>query len=319
MKKICITAMLCIALVGIGCNGKKNVSEITEVDVELDKPEVTVVDNSHTADSAGTDNSAVKTATGSDYGDKKVVDGFWINEEKSNGEVIYRYIPLMNPKTAGIFDIEDSENNEASSRLYSGYNAPKGTRTASLKTYSCALSYYDNAKLGYNSSEEAFTTQEKRVVASFSLLSEDGVDNTLCSYDVGCITFALYKNIYPDYPDMKLQVYGVPDDVIMQNVGDVAKCDTRKYYNFLTKDCVNNGFAGCVLLGEKEITDSGIFYIDYKKMSEENNCTQFLLVLNVSETSGFAYFMNGNNCYNIADEEQYQLWKKQHIEQYIGE
>ena len=45
-------------------------------------------------------------------------------------------------------------------------------------------------------------------------------------------------------------------------------------------------------------------------MAEENDCGQFLLVLKVSKTTGFAYLMNGDNCYNISDNEKYQVWKQ---------
>ena len=54
-------------------------------------------------------------------------------------------------------------------------------------------------------------------------------------------------------------------------------------------------------------------------MAEENDCGQFLLVLKVSKTTGFAYLMNGDNCYNISDNEKYQVWKQEHIGQFIGE
>ena len=53
--------------------------------------------------------------------------------------------------------------------------------------------------------------------------------------------------------------------------------------------------------------------------AEENDCGQFLLVLKVSKTTGFAYLMNGDNCYNISDNEKYQVWKQEHIGQFIGE
>jgi hypothetical protein len=29
--------------------------------------------------------------------------------------------------------------------------------------------------------------------------------------------------------------------------------------------------------------------------------------------------MNGDNCYNISDNEKYQVWKQEHIGQFIGE
>ena len=54
-------------------------------------------------------------------------------------------------------------------------------------------------------------------------------------------------------------------------------------------------------------------------MAEEYDCGQFLLVLKVSKTTGFAYLMNGDNCYNISDNEKYQVWKQEHIGQFIGE
>ena len=109
------------------------------------------------------------------------------------------------------------------------------------------------------------------------------------------------------------------NNLIEQRFDDITKCDGRAYKDFLVKDCPNEDFVSCVYLGEKDITDTSIFYIDYKKMAEENDCGQFLLVLKVSKTTGFAYLMNGDNCYNISDNEKYQVWKQEHIGQFIGE
>ena len=114
-------------------------------------------------------------------------------------------------------------------------------------------------------------------------------------------------------------MYGIPNNLIEQRFGDITKCDGRAYKDFLVKDCPNEDFVSCVYLGEKYITDTSIFYIDYKKLAEENDCGQFLLVLKVSKTTGFAYLMNGDNCYNISDNEKYQVWKQEHIGQFIGE
>lgn len=315
MKKVYIILLLLVMMISAGCGTETTSSHNTESDIELDKPSVTITEN-NTLGKDVSDIESEKNSSGNS--DDRIIDsGFWVNELKTDNGMVWKYTPLINPKVAGVFDCEDDAK-FVFSYEYSGYNRPDGTKTATLKSYGCQFIYVSNPMLGYNADEEVYPTQEKQIKETFSLTTNNGI-NKLGIYDVGCITFALYKDLYPEYPEMKLQVYGIPNNLIEQRFDDITKCDGRAYKDFLVKDCPNEDFVSCVYLGEKDITDTSIFYIDYKKMAEENDCGQFLLVLKVSKTTGFAYLMNGDNCYNISDNEKYQVWKQEHIGQFIGE
>ena len=43
------------------------------------------------------------------------------------------------------------------------------------------------------------------------------------------------------------------------------------------KDCPNEDFVSCVYLGEKDITDTSIFYIDYKRWQRRMIAVSFYL------------------------------------------
>ena len=309
MKKAFLLLMiLCMLTASVGCNVRNTAQQETESDVALEAPSVDIT------------KSDSEEETTRDYGDKQVVNGFWVKQEKSGNETYYLYIPMMTTKLAGIFDFEDGEDRgNYVDNIYSNYNCPAGAGAASLKGKNLGLCYYSNAQLGFNSNpedEKIVENEKERYVESFAVVTDDNI-NTVYSYDVGCVTFALYKDLYESFPDMKLQIYGVTNELINENVGDIKTCDTKAYKKFL-KQCLTGGMVDCELLGEKDITDSGIFYVDYKALSEKGDYIQFMLVLSVSETTGFAYFMDTQGCYNITNQEQYAKWKEEHISQFIA-
>lgn len=306
-KFVLIIIIASVLMVCAGCSEDRMEHIDAESDVELETPAV----------SLSYDENETKTR---DYSGMQIVDGFWVKEMKEQNEALYAYIPIMSQRVVGIYDFEDFENFELSNK-YTNYNQPDGTKPANTKGWCTSLFYYTNSSLGFNSDpelEKINQTEKVRYVESFAMVGDDNKINTLYSYDVGCVTFALFKDLYENYPEIKLQVYGVPTDLISEKIGDLSNCD-QKIYMALLKECVNNNMDGLTLFGEKSITDTCKLYIDYKKLSQKGKYCQFLLVLNVSELSGFAYYMNGDNYYVIDDQAKYEEWKKSHIEQFVGE
>lgn len=307
MKKIfCVLLMSVMMAFLTGCGGDSTSNDVTGKDVELSKPDISV------ATTASSDSER-------DYGDKLVVNGFWVKECTSGNSKYYRYIPMMTAKIPGIYDFEDEESN-VSFDSYISYNRPAGTVRASLRGMSTQLCYFSNAQLGYNSdvSEEAVVATElSRYVEAFSLITLDNGYNSLENFDVGCITFALYKDLYDTFPDMKLLVYGVSSDVLSRKIADLKTCSSTYYVSVLNG--LASDYSECELIDEVNITESGRFYIDYKALSERGGYEQYLFVVNVSQKTGFAYYMNGYNCYDIDDADAYSKWKSANISQFIAE
>lgn len=302
-KKYLIIMLICIMLTG--CSNKNNV-ENKSSDVEIEKPEGIVVTENNSESNVSND-------------DREIVNGFWVEKCLSGNEEYYRYIPLMSSKIPGIYDFEDDEQNTKMDS-YSAYNCPKGAKKVNLKSRGIYIGYFSNAQLGYNKKIENEKISENDLVkytTSFSLV-EDGNKNSMESYDVGCITMALYKDLYNDFPEINMKVYGIPKQYMEDSLGDVLKCNQTEYKSFIKK-CYNNNFSECDLLAEKKIEDSSIFYLDYNSNSKNEKYSQYFIVLEFSKSSGYAYYMNGNLTYNITDTEKYLEWKNEHISQYILE
>lgn len=296
-----------------GCSNTSNSASLATDEV-LSAPSVSVIDGGN------------EEATGS-YDNMEIVNGFWVKEIKDKNGTVYAYVPMMSEKINGIYDFEDAwEIDMKICKRYTSYNCPKGASEADLKAKGAMLNYCTNPCLGRNADKKHETveeTQRVRQQESFCLVKDNSNNNTLCNYDVQCVTFALYKNVFENYPDIKFQIYGIDSDYIEKSVGDINTCSLESFSNFMKK-CQNEGYVNCTLLGEREVTESSIYYIDYNKLGSKGaainkNFIQYLLVLNVSDTKGFAYYMLGDGCYNITDEVQYAAWKKEHINQFIGE
>lgn len=305
-RKVC-SMFLVMTIMLTGCSSNGNVSSESETDIKLDKVESTTQDT-------------VNDATTRDYGDKQVVNGFWVQKNSTSKEEYYRYIPMMSSKIAGIYDLEDDELNK-SMDTYSAYNCPDGTITAQLNGKVTTLGYYSNPQLGYNSNYNDEMLEENSLVnykETFALITDNNNKNVLQSYDVGCITFALYKDLYDTFPQINMKLYGLKESSIESAVGDISTCDLAVYSNYL-KSCANQDFSNCDLLAQKEITDSSIYYVDYKHLSEIGDYGQYFIVLEFSQKSGYAYYMNGQLNYNIKNESEYNNWKQQHINQFIAE
>lgn len=52
--------------------------------------------------------SSTNGKTTRDYGNKNMLEGFWVKENVSGGDKWYKYIPMLPEKLAGIYDFEDA-------------------------------------------------------------------------------------------------------------------------------------------------------------------------------------------------------------------
>lgn len=87
----------------------------------------------------------------------------------------------------------------------------------------------------------------------------------------------------------------------------------------MLSECRENGFSNCELVGEKKVTETSKFYIDYQNLTDKYGYDQYLIVMEVSDTSGFAYYLNAFNCYEVEDRATFEKWKKENSSLLIGE
>ncbi len=300
--------ILSMGLILCAC-GNQNDENSAEHDTKLDNP-TTILSNAENITR--------------DYGNKTVVNGFWVKEipGRSDGEgsdklTVYTYIPLLKTKLPGYIDIEDDVNN-VDLRSMMGINMPEGTKCIYPKSIFPGMSYYSQPKLGYNSPEienDMYVTDLVRSIGTFGFGYENG---NLYKFDVQCITIVLYKELYENYPDMKLKIYGMQEEERTRYYNQKGEFDGKSYTKMLS-ECRENGFSNCELVGEKKVTETSKFYIDYQNLTDKYGYDQYLIAMEVSETSGFAYYLNAFNCYEVEDRATFEKWKKENSSLLIGE
>lgn len=306
MRKVIVQIVVAAMIVVSGCAINGN-DQIVDKDTVIDNP----------VNTQSTTGSATR-----DYGNKTVVDGYWVKERKysDNGtdlNTVYVYIPLKENKQPGYYDFEDDVNN-VDLRSMMGINMPEGTKCIYPKSIIPGMSYYSQPKLGYNSPEienDVYATDLVRSIGTFGFGYENG---TLYKFDVQCITIVLYKELYENYPDMKLKIYGMQEEERNRYYNQKGEFDGKSYTKMLS-ECRENGFSNCELVGEKKVTETSKFYIDYQNLTDKYGYDQYLIAMEVSETSGFAYYLNAFNCYEVEDRATFEKWKKENSSLLIGE
>lgn len=306
MRKVIVQIVVSAMIAVSGCAMNGN-NQTVDKDTVIDNP----VNTQSTTGSTARDN-----------GNKTVVDGYWVKERKysDNGtdmNTVYVYIPLKENKQPGYYDFEDAENH-VDWRSQMGVNRPDGTKPFSPKNMSPCLSYYTPVKLGFNQSEEDRITEYCNPISSIEAFSFNYQSGDLYNYDVQCITIVLYKELYENYPDMKLKIYGMQEEERTRYYNQKGEFDGKSYTKMLS-ECRENGFSNCELVGEKEVTETGKFYIDYQNLTDKYGYDQYLIAMEVSETSGFAYYLNAFNCYEVEDRATFEKWKKENSSLLIGE
>lgn len=306
MRKVIVQIVVAAMIVVSGCAMNGN-NQTVDKDTVIDNP-------GNTQSTTG--------STARDNGNKTVVDGYWVKERKysDNGtdmNTVYVYIPLKENKQPGYYDFEDAENHvDWGSQM--GVNRPDGTNPFSPKKMRPSLSYYTPVKLGFNQSEEDRITEYCNPISSIEAFSFNYQSGDLYNYDVQCITIVLYKELYENYPDMKLKIYGMQEEERTRYYNQKGEFDGKSYTKMLS-ECRENGFSNCELVGEKEVTETGKFYIDYQNLTDKYGYDQYLIAMEVSETSGFAYYLNAFNCYEVEDRATFDKWKKENSSLLIGE
>lgn len=256
-----------------------------------------------------------------------VVNDFIVSDEATPSG-LYVYYPYIEDKKKGVYYLDDMKlsGREIFSRMdeLQQEARPDGTSTNTdtasnnmvanaWSTPEFALKYSSDASYGIGDQYSTF---------AFSYRSDSDRDmksgnDTMADTQISAYSFALYEN-FKDYggPVCKVEIYGVPQTIFKENLG--KKFNADKLYNFLEKLKKDN-YNSCELLATKEITKTGVYYIDYTEFKNMGEYGNYIIRYTFSDKPRY----NWVNCqrvgsYDINDVSKYISWKKEHAEQMIN-
>lgn len=140
--------------------------------------------------------------------------------------------------------------------------------------------------------------------------------DTMVSLDVGAISVAMYEDFYDDIPKMTISVYGVPKSLFKKKFGKTF--GSKEYFKYLDT-LTDNGYKGCDLLCSKDITATGVYYVDYAELNKKGDYINYIMEYKFSDAGEKVYLKAcAAGGYKINNEKVYSEWKKEHAEQMIN-
>ena len=140
--------------------------------------------------------------------------------------------------------------------------------------------------------------------------------DTMVSLDIGAISVAMYEDFYDDIPKMNISVYGVPKTLFKKKFGKTfGSKEFLKYKDTLKK----NDYKDCDLLCSKDITATGVYYVDYAELNKKGDYINYIMEYKFSDAGEKVYLKAcAAGGYKINNEKVYSEWKKAHAEQMIN-
>ena len=140
--------------------------------------------------------------------------------------------------------------------------------------------------------------------------------DTMVCLDVGAISVAMYEDFYDDIPKMTISVYGVPKSLFKKKFGKTF--GPKEYFKYLDT-LTDNGYKGCDLLCSKDITATGVYYVDYAELNKKGDYINYIMEYKFSDAGEKVYLKAcAAGGYKINNEKVYSEWKKAHAEQMIN-
>lgn len=305
-KKVFLLLSMMLALGAVSCGKKKDTYDETLIDPDYIFQEY--------------------ETSASDEGDT-IINGFYRVESSSQKVILF--IPYIENKQEGVFYLDDHHVKESFTKVYKDNilkNMPMGT--SSQQNTGCnlpfiegctvpdfALKYYNPGKVvpNWNISD--------RASYAFSYAVENAGDvkstsQTMITSDVCAISVAMYEEIYNEKPTMKVSVYGVPKSLFKTKFGKTfGSKEFLKYCDTLKKD----NYKSCDLLCTKNITETGVYYIDYSELNKKGDYINYIIDYRFEGLGEKVYFLTEiAGEYNVSNNDLFNQWKQEHVQQMIN-
>ena len=157
----------------------------------------------------------------------------------------------------------------------------------------------------------------------YKVLSDNNTDlNQITEYtapkvDVQAVSFALYEDFLSEVPGLIVKVYGVPVSKWNSEVGDTKMFSYNQMSEF-DKKIESGNLTGCDELLSKKISKTGVYYIDYTEIPENDNYAQYYLVYEFDKSIECIFKISSFMTYTINDSDSYNTWKKENIERLLN-
>lgn len=302
-KKMIGCLLMCFfMLFAYGCGQDNTISDGT--DEELQKPEYMTNDLTQ-AQTIKDDNA-------------DIIDGyerFVLNKEL--GEVGVVYIPYVENRVRGVTYFYDDMREGYDYKTYAAINRPTGTSTKNVTANEFYESFSTQPEF---SSKPIKTNPLSFILEGYNLYSPDEKEYRMTSMDVRAVSIALYEDFYEDIPQLTVKIYGISPGLWKEYVGDASTSYTyvNSAYENMLNICEETDYSNCTLLTSSNIDKTGVYYIDFKELSEMGDFVQYIVEFEFSYSTNYTYCVWGEGTYTVTSETEYQAWKQEHIEQFLN-
>ena len=259
-----------------------------------------------------------------------IINGFYRIKSNNGDKDTILYIPYIENKQQGVSYLEELHIKSSTERridLEAG-NTPDGAlyNKQTSSDYGApyveasivpdfALPYYNSNDTipNWYLSDSAGYAFTYRVEKTGDVKS---TSDTMVSLDIGAISVAMYEDFYDDIPKMTISVYGVPKSLFKKKFGKTF--GAKEYFKYLDT-LTDNGYKGCDLLCSKDITATGVYYVDYAELNKKGDYINYIMEYKFSDAGEKVYLKAcAAGGYKINNEKVYSEWKKAHAEQMIN-
>ena len=259
-----------------------------------------------------------------------IINGFYRIKSNNGDKDTILYIPYIENKQQGVSYLEELHIKSSTKRwidLEAG-NTPDGALYNKQTSSDCGAPYVeacivpDFALPYYNANDTIpnwYLSDRAGYVFTYRVEKEGDVkstSDTMVSLDVGAISVAMYEDFYDDIPKMTISVYGVPKSLFKKKFGKTF--GSKEYFKYLDT-LTDNGYKGCDLLCSKDITATGVYYVDYAELNKKGDYINYIMEYKFSDAGEKVYLKAcAAGGYKINNEKVYSEWKKEHAEQMIN-
>ena len=218
-----------------------------------------------------------------------IINGFYrIKSKVVNDKDLILYIPYVEDKQAGVSYLEERylESTTRNWREIEIRNTPDGATFDKQTSSKCEAAYEqacivpDFALAYYNPNDTIpnwYLSDQSNYVFAYSeekAGDAKSTSDTMVSLDVGAISVAMYEDFYDDIPKMTISVYGVPKSLFKKKFGKTF--GSKEYFKYLDT-LTDNGYKGCDLLCSKDITATGVYYVDYAELNKKGDYINYIM------------------------------------------
>ncbi|MCI5890847.1 MAG: hypothetical protein V8S18_03230 [Lachnospira sp.] len=259
----------------------------------------------------------------------KVIDGWKVIESEANGKKVYVYAPYIENKLKGVSYWEDSIDVDFNINKIINADMPNGCIATEQKVWSDNVNCSFQPNLGLNEYDSTRVNPKNElryirpVKQYYKVLSDNNTDlNQITEYtapkvDVQAVSFALYEDFLSEVPGLIVKVYGVPVSKWNSEVGDTKMFSYNQMSEF-DKKIESGNLTGCDELLSKKISKTGVYYIDYTEIPDNDNYAQYYLVYEFDKSIECIFKISSFMTYTINDSDSYNTWKKENIERLLN-